>query len=248
MAYYLNHVIGMLFALPGYMASMAKWPKRDRPRERLRELGRASLSDSEILALVLGTGSSTENVMDVARRVLAEVGGFEGLARHGFGTLGRLAGVGEAKASRIIAAVEMGVRIVEQTGRKASSSRFVCSADIFESYRARFCLLKHEVFMVAGLNSRNEPIHELTVAMGSVSECHVDPPQVFRPMIAEAATRAILLHNHPSGDPTPSPHDVALTRRLAEVGELIGIPVLDHVVIGGSSYSSLRDLGLLCDL
>jgi len=106
-------------------------------------------------------------------------------------------------------------------------------------------VLREEVFIVVGLNSRNESIHELAVAQGSVNECRVAPATVFRPMIVESAARAVLLHNHPSGDPTPSPHDVALTRRLVSVGKMVGIPILDHIIIGRNAYSSLRDLGLL---
>ncbi|MCP4198309.1 MAG: DNA repair protein RadC [Proteobacteria bacterium] len=224
---------------------MSKWPKRDRPRERLRELGPSSLSDSEVLALLLSTGSGKENAVEVARRILVQGGGVEAIARQGMGELGRIAGVGEVKASRIVAAVEFGFRIVEQTEQRKASSRFESSADIFESYKTRLAVLREEVFVVVGLNSRNEPIHELAVAQGSVNECRVAPATVFRPMIVEAAARAVLLHNHPSGDPTPSPHDVALTKRLVSVGEMVGIPILDHVIIGRNSYSSLRDLGLL---
>ncbi len=227
---------------------MSTWPKRDRPRERLRELGPGALSDSEVLALLLGTGSRKENAVEVARRILVQGGGVEAIARLGMGELGRIGGVGEAKASRIVAAVEFGFRIVEQTERQKSSCRFESSADIFESYKARLGVLREEIVIVVGLNSRNEPIHELVVAQGTVNECHVAPATVFRPMIAESAARAVLLHNHPSGDPTPSPHDVALTRRLVSVGKLVGIPILDHVIIGRSSHSSLRDLGLLADI
>jgi DNA repair protein RadC len=224
---------------------MSKWPKRDRPRERLRELGPGALSDSEVLALLLSTGSGKENAVEVARRILVQGDGVEAIARQGIGELGRIAGVGEVKASRIVAAVELGFRIVEQTEQRKASARFESSADIFESYKTRLAVLREEVFIVVGLNSRNESIHELAVAQGSVNECRVAPATVFRPMIVEAAARAVLLHNHPSGDPTPSPHDVALTRRLVSVGKMVGIPILDHIIIGRNAYSSLRDLGLL---
>ncbi|MCP4674693.1 MAG: DNA repair protein RadC [Deltaproteobacteria bacterium] len=211
----------------------------------MKEHGPSALSDAELLALVLGTGSNGVNAVDTSRQFLAEVGGLEGVNGQGFGAISRRSGVGEAKASRVMAALELGVRVVEQAGRKGLNGRFECSSDIFEVYRARLGLLRQEIFIVVGLNSRNETVRELTVAKGSVSECRVEPSAVFRPLIAEAATRAILLHNHPSGDPTPSPYDVALTKRLAKIGELIGIPILDHVVIGGNTYSSLRDLGLI---
>lgn len=230
------------------MVSMRNWPRRDRPRERLREKGPAALSDSEILALVVGNGCADENAVETARRILSLVGGVDGLPGHGLGSLARIRGIGEAKASRIVAALELGTRVVERRATWSSHNRFECSADIFESYRARLGLLGHEVFVVIGLNSRNELIKEMVVGTGSVNECRIEPPEVFRPLIAEAAARTLLLHNHPSGDPTPSPHDIAVTRRLVQVGKVVGIPVLDHVVIGRGSYTSLRDLGILGDV
>lgn len=226
---------------------MTKWPKRDRPRERLRKHGPAALSDSEVLALLLGTGSGQENALEVARGILVQGGGLEVLARLGLAELMRIAGVGEAKASRIMAGVELGFRIVEQAEKMQISCCFESSADIYELYKTRLALLREERFMVVGLNSRNQPVHEVVVAQGSVNECRVAPASVFRPMIVEAAARAVLLHNHPSGDPTPSPHDVALTRRLVTVGRAVGIPILDHIVIGRNAYSSMRDLGLLAE-
>jgi DNA repair protein RadC len=229
------------------MTLIKKLPARERPRERLREFGASSLSDSEILGLVLGTGSGRENAVEVARAIIEESGGLRGVAKRGLGELRRVNGIGEAKAARIVASVELGIRIVENSGCGGGLRRFECSVDIFESYRARLGLLRQEVFVAVGLNSKNEPIEEKVVARGSVNECRVEPSDVFRPMIAEAAVRTVLLHNHPSGDSTPSPHDVALTRRLVKVGQLVGIPVLDHLVLGSNSYSSLRDLGLLCD-
>lgn len=212
----------------------------------MRELGPSALSDSELLAVVLGTGSQKENAVEVGRRILAALGGVEHIGRHGLGSIAAIDGVGEAKAARIIAAVELGVRAFEQVGRKAAwKSRFGCSADIYVAYKARLSVLQHEVFLVVGLNNKNEVTRELIVAIGSVNECRVEPREVFRPMIAEAAARVILIHNHPSGDPEPSPDDVKLTKRLCSIGELIGIPILDHIVIGGKSYSSMRDLGIL---
>lgn len=224
---------------------MITWPLRERPRERLREQGAAALSDAELLALLLGTGHGAENAVETARRLLTAAGGVVRLSEMGQGMLGSLPGVGEAKATRIIAAVELGVRVVEQRARSRSGARFECSADIFDTYRARFGRLRQEIFAVIGLNNRNAPLCEVVVAKGSVSECRVEPREVFRPLIAEAASRVLLLHNHPSGDPTPSSSDLALTRRLVEVGQLLGIPVLDHVVIGPFSHSSFRDLGLI---
>ncbi|MDD5308835.1 MAG: DNA repair protein RadC [Deltaproteobacteria bacterium] len=228
------------------MASTLLLTEGDRPRERLRDLGARSLGDAELVALVLGTGNGGGSACDVARDLLAAAGGLARLARLGPHGLADLPGVGEAKAARIAAAFELGLRVVEKTGRDGRSrGRFGCSADIYQAYRVRLALMQQEVFFAVGLNNKNEPIREALVAKGSLTECRVEPREVFCPMIAEAAARLALVHNHPSGDPRPSSHDVALTRRLVEVGELVGIPVLDHVVIGHGSYASLRDLGLL---
>jgi DNA repair protein RadC len=237
----------MEIAFVSCMVSLSNWPRSDLPRTRLRELGARALSDSEVLALVIGTGSRSKNVIEVASQIIEEAGSLERLSEQGIGTLGGFVGVGEAKATRIVAAVELGIRVQERLSRPKNSCRFECSSDIFEAYRSRFGALKQEVFIVVGLNNRNEMIRELVVAKGSVNECRVEPREVFRPLIAEAAVRSILIHNHPSGDPTPSPNDVALTRRLAAAGRLLGIPILDHVIISRASHASLRDLGLLVD-
>ncbi len=226
---------------------MSTWPERERPRERLQELGAAALSDAELLALVLGCGSNGVNAMDAARRLLIEAGGLEGMADNELIQICQLPGVGQAKGARVLAALELGIRAVEQKKRRNLSGRFVCSADVHDVFRARLAPLRHEVFIVIGLNSRNKCVKEHVVARGSVNECRVDPAEVFRPLIVAAASQAILVHNHPSGDTTPSPHDVALTRRLVTVGELLGIRIVDHVVIGHSGYASLCDLCLLGD-
>lgn len=226
------------------MASMSTWPKRERPRERLSEVGAESLSDAELLALLIGTGTGKENAVDTARRILSEVGGVARLSECPLRALSVLKGLGDAKAARLTAAVELGIRIVELRARERRPRRYTCSLDFFETYQVRMGALRQEVFMVVALNTRNEVIREDIVAKGGLNECRVAPREVFRPLIADAAARAVLIHNHPSGDPSPSPGDIALTRRLADVGKLVGIPVLDHIIISCFAHCSLRDLGL----
>jgi DNA repair protein RadC len=211
----------------------------------LWELGPAALSDSELLALLIGAGQGNENAVETARRVLSEAGGLEALLERDVQSLSRFKGMGSAKGARLIAALELGMRVVEQRAKERLCPRLNCSLDIFEAYRARLGSLVQEVFAVVALNNRNEIIREEIVAKGSLNECRVEPREVFRPLIAASAARAVLLHNHPSGDPSPSPSDVALTRRLAKVGDTVGIPILDHVIISRFSHASLRDLGLL---
>jgi DNA repair protein RadC len=226
------------------MSSLRSWPCVDLPRERLKGKGAAALGDAELIALLLGTGGAGENALESSQRILRDVGGLDRLAAAGIGALTSVPGLGEAKASRILAAVELGLRVVERRS-EAPKRAFCRSEEIWEAYRARLGALQQEVFLVVGLNNRNEPLREEVVAKGTINECVVSPREVFRPMIAEAAARIVAIHNHPSGDPAPSPQDVALTRRLAEAGALIGIPLLDHVVIGRRGYASLRDMGLI---
>ncbi len=226
------------------MESLRTWPAEDLPRERLRGKGAAALGDVELVALLLGTGVAGEGVLESARRILGSVGGLDRLAGAGLGALTAVPGLGDAKAARILAAIELGMRVVERR-RGAPGRAFRSSADIWEAYRVRLGALPQEVFLVVGLNNRNEALREEVVAMGALNACLVSPREVFRPMIAEAAARVVAVHNHPSGDPQPSPDDVALTRRIAEAGALLGIALLDHVVIGRSGYASLRDMGLL---
>lgn len=224
---------------------MKCWPEKERPRERLLAHGAQALSDAELLGLLIGSGCGKENAVETARRILSEVGGLDALSQKGLGGLKNTKGIGEAKASRLTAAFELGVRAVEERAKAKSRICFSCSQDIFNAYRARFGVLRQEVFLAVGLNNRNEVIREITVAMGTLSECRVEPREVFRPLIAEAAARAVLLHNHPSGDPSPSAADIAMTGRLSAVGELVGIPILDHIVISRFGYASLADLNLL---
>ena len=225
------------------MSAISQWPAGDRPRERLREKGARALGDAELVALLLGTGGASVDALELARRVLLASGGLERMGSGGVGALRAMPGVGEAKAARLIAAIEIGARIEERRRGVPGRPRFTCSADIYETYRCRMAPLVQETILVVGLNNKNEPLREEVVAIGSLDECAAGPREIFRPMVAEAAARVLLLHNHPSGDPTPSPEDVAFTRRLEEAGDLLGIPLLDHVVVGHGTYSSLRDLG-----
>lgn len=220
-------------------------PNDERPRERLLRLGPNALSDSELLALVLGTGSAQQDALTLAAQLIAEIGGVDRLIGLEPAQLSRLRGLGLAKACRLSGALSLALRAIERRSRLVREGRFQCSRDIFEHFASRLGLLKHEVFYALGLSSRNEVLRELLVAQGTVNECRVEPQEVFRPLISEGAPRAVLVHNHPSGDPTPSPSDVSLTRRLVQGGQVLGIAILDHVIVGRSDFASLRDLGMM---
>ncbi|MCA9604445.1 MAG: DNA repair protein RadC [Myxococcales bacterium] len=213
------------------------------PRERLRALGPSRLSTAELVALLLGTGTTREPVTVLASRILHDAGGLEGLTRLGPGGLEQLGGLGPTKAARLVAAVELGRRVVERPLTRRT--RIGSSRDVDAAYRPRLADLDQELFCAVALDAKSRPVREIEIARGGLSACAVAPADVFRALIREAAASVIVVHNHPSGEPTPSAEDVALTERLARAGELLGIRLLDHVVIGREGYFSFLDAGLI---
>jgi DNA repair protein RadC len=198
------------------------------------------MSSEELLALILGTGTRREPAIALAHRVVAHCGGLLALSRASPGELVRVAGVGQARSARIVAAFELGRRAVEMAA--APERRVLGAEDVYARLRARLSGLAQEVFIVLALDSRNAIVDEIEVARGCLTAVEVHPREVFRPLIRQSAAAAVVAHNHPSGNPAPSDDDIALTRRLRQVGELVGIPILDHVVIGRSDYCSIAEL------
>ena len=179
----------------------------------------------------------------LASRILHELGGIAGLRRIGAGALEQLAGVGPTKASRIVAAIELGRRVATRPlprGERIGSSR-----DVDAALRPRLADADAERFVAIALDAKNRPVAEVEVARGGLSACPVSPSDVFRSLIKEAAAGVVFVHNHPSGEPSPSAEDVELTERLRAAGELLGVRVLDHVIIGREGYFSFLDAGLL---
>jgi DNA repair protein RadC len=221
--------------------SIKKWPKQERPRERLRELGADVLSDAELLAILLVSGSSSAGLtaLDCSRMLLQEYSSLRNLTRATNDELCRTPGVGPVKACRIQAALEIGQRVACQ--KREMGRVFQISQDVFDTYSVRLRDVKQETFSVILLDSKNRYIREETVALGSLNQSIVHPREVFRPAIQGAAASVILLHNHPSGDPAPSDEDVRVTERLVEAGKLLGIRVLDHVIVGEGRYYSFFD-------
>lgn len=212
----------------------------EQPRERLLCLGSDRVSDEELVAVVLGTGSPGRAAILLARDLLSHVGGITALARAAPGELVALPGIGPAKASRLVAAFRLGRRALEVDVPPVAAIR--SAADVSARLRARMAGLAQEIFVVLALDVRNVVIDEIEVARGCLTGVDVHPREVFRPLIRQSAAACVVAHNHPSGDSSPSEDDLALTIRLREVGEVVGIPVLDHVVIGGSGYTSITDL------
>lgn len=223
---------------------MKDLPEDERPREKLRVRGAEALSNAELLAILLRTGLPDESVMRVAERLLIEVGegGLTGLAHASVTTLMKHKGVGEAKAITVIAALELGKRIASGVGAKRIL--ISSSSDVADYMMPRLRYLDKEYFYAILLNRKNHVIATPTISVGTLSESLVHPRELFKEAVSHSASAIILVHNHPSGDPSPSPQDVVVTRRIAEAGKLLDITILDHVIIGNDTYISLKEQGL----
>ena len=211
----------------------------DLPRERLGRLGARSLSDTELLVLVLGVGTRRRSVADIASAVLRDVGGVHGLARVTASRMAMVPGVGEAQASRVIAAVELGRRTltVSPAARQPLHTPDAIARFLLPRYGAHAV----ERFGVLLLNSRHRFIRAHIVSEGAMDAAVAVPRDVFREATIAGAAAVVLFHNHPSGDPTPSSSDVLLTRRLITAGEIVGIDVLDHLILADTAYCSMRE-------
>jgi DNA repair protein RadC len=208
-----------------------------RPRERLLAYGPQQLSDAELLAVVLGTGITGANVVDLAQALLLASGGLGGLARASLDELRGQSGIGAARAAAVLAALELGRRSVGE--RPARGRRIASAPEVWTHLRARLGSAPVEEFWALALDVRHRVLWETCLARGSLTGVEVHPRDVFRPLIRGGAAAVIFCHNHPSGDPSPSRQDLDLTLRLRDVGELCGISVLDHVVVGTDGFTSL---------
>ena len=201
--------------------------------------GGEPLSTEELIALVLGTGRRGHSAVEVARALLGHAGGLNNLSRASPRELEAVPGVGLARASRLVAAFHLGRRALAKPGE---APVMLQAADVFRYLRPRLGGMVQEVFCVLALDARNNLIAEIEVARGTLTAVEVHPREVFRPLVRQAAAAAVVAHNHPSGDPRPSEEDLELTARLRRAGDLLGIPILDHVVIGAEGYVSLAEM------
>ncbi|HLF72099.1 MAG TPA: DNA repair protein RadC [Dehalococcoidia bacterium] len=229
-------------ASEAYNTRIREIPSSERPRERLRDLGADSLSTAELLAIVLRTGSAQQSVLNMAASLLARHGGIGGLAKLSYSDLVREKGVGAAKAAELLATFQLGFRLKAlETGEKPSVKS---PQDAFNLLGGEMALLGQEHLRVILLSTRNQVIAVDEVYKGNVSTALVRTAEVFREAVRQNAPSVIVVHNHPSGDPAPSPDDVALTKTLIEAGKLLNIDVLDHIVFGDHRFVSLKQLGL----
>ncbi|HLG10908.1 MAG TPA: DNA repair protein RadC [Dehalococcoidia bacterium] len=227
---------------PEYNTRIREIPASERPRERLRDLGAGALSNAELLAIVLRSGSARQSVLNLATSLLARHGGLGGLARLSFADLVREKGLGEAKAAEVLATFQLAVRL---NALQPEERPYVRSpADVNNLLGAEMALLDQEHLRVLLINTRNQVMALTEVYKGNVSSSLVRTAEVFREAIRQNAPSIIVVHNHPSGDPSPSPDDVALTKTLVQAGQLLQIDLLDHIVIGDRRFASLKQLGM----
>lgn len=214
----------------------------DRPRERLASLGAQALSNAELIAILLRVGVQGENAVQVGQRLLQNLGGLRGLHRAPFSELLKQHGLGEAKAAQIKAAIELGRRLtLELPEEKACISS---PADAAALVQYEMSALEQEHLRVILLNRRNQVLEIVDLYRGSVNSSQVRVGEIFREAVRKNASGVIVVHNHPSGDPTPSPDDVAVTRAILQAGKLLDVEVLDHLVIGAGRWVSLKERGL----
>lgn len=225
-----------------YSVMIREMQEEDRPRERLQRLGPASLSSSELVAIILNTGIKGESVTSIAQRMLSSHGGLAGLLRMEFVELAGIRGVGAAKAAKVKAALELGRRIsmlAEEDRPRVGSPE-----DIALLLGVEMMALEQEELRVVILDTKHHIVTTSNVYRGSVNAVSVRMADIFKPAVRHSASAIALVHNHPSGDPSPSAADVQMTREAVAAGKMLDMPVIDHVIIGRGTHVSLKRLGL----
>lgn len=223
---------------------ITSWAVEDRPREKLVSHGRRSLTDSELIAILIGSGNPQETAVELSRRILKQVDHqLSELSRLSIDHLKNFKGIGEAKAIGIVAALELGNRMKSRAGM--SRTEITSSRSAFEAMDDLMCGLVHEEFWVLLLNRSNRIIERINISKGGVSGTVVDVKIIFKVALEKLASALILFHNHPSGSLKPSEADVRLTKRMKDAGKIMDIPILDHLIVSDSKYFSFADEGLL---
>ncbi len=223
------------------MSHLRKWPETERPRERLIKHGAQSLSDAQLLAIVLRTGSNRKNVIDTAMELIQRFGGLRGLEEAPLSEIKKFKGLGVAKIAQIKASFELGKRLLSE---KAQEQIFNSAETVYNYFFPKLNGLKKEVFITALLDTKLKLIREVKVSEGTLNQSLIHPREVFKEAVQESAYAVILIHNHPSGDPTPSEQDIEITKKLKKASEYLEIPILDHVIIGSGKYFSMKENGM----
>lgn len=225
-------------------SSLKTWAEDERPREKLLKHGRHILSDSELLAILIRTGTKNKTAIDVAREILSKHNNdLTEVARLSVKELAKFTGMGEVKAITIIAALELGRR--KRESESPQKKVLTTSSDAYEAVLPLLGDLPHEEFVILMLNRANHIINKYKLSKGGVAGTVVDQKIVFKEALDNLASGIILCHNHPSGNLKPSPEDLALTKKLKQAGDLLDIKVMDHIIVAGNSYFSFADEGLI---
>ncbi|MEN7550904.1 DNA repair protein RadC [Rapidithrix thailandica] len=223
--------------------SIKSWAEEDRPREKLMLKGKSTLSEAELIGILLGSGTQRLSAVDVAKLLLNQAdNSLNRLARFGIKDYKKIKGIGEAKAITIISALELGNR--RKSEAKEDLQQITCSEDVYELMKPHLLDLPHEEFWVILLNRANYVIKKESVSKGGVSGTVADPKVIFKKAVDEMSSNIILVHNHPSGRLKPSQADIQLTHKMREGGKILDIPVLDHLIFSNHGYFSFADEGL----
>ncbi len=214
-------------------------PEQNRPRERFLKHGAQALSDAELFAIILRTGSPQENVIDMSNRLIKEYG-LDKLFDCSVKELQKIKGIGPGKAMQVLAMAELGKRYSQA---KRPVEKIKQAKDVFDLFHDRLKEEKQENFIIVMLNNHNNIIGEQLISKGTLDAAIIEPREVFRSAIKNAAARIILIHNHPSGNPSPSNEDIEVTKKLIDAGKLLNIQVLDHIIIGNGSWWSWQESG-----
>ncbi|MDH5763148.1 MAG: DNA repair protein RadC [Nitrospinota bacterium] len=226
-------------------SSIKHWPEDERPRERLVKYGGEALSEAQLLAILIGSGdrSAKKSAVDICRDLLKSFDNLSNLDRASVHELCQVKGIGLAKAAQIKAALEVGKRMAST--RSSNHKKMNTSRALVDYFAPFMNNLRKEVVKIALLDNKLHIINDFVISEGSVDSSIVHPREVMIPAIRESATKIVLLHNHPSGDPTPSRADIEITHRVSKAGNIIGIQLLDHIIIGGTEYYSFADEGMI---
>jgi DNA repair protein RadC len=234
----------MKFDLSKDHLQIPQWAEDDRPREKLLMKGRSSLSDAELLAILLGTGTKSLSAVDLAKQLLQKAEqNLNNLARLSVNDLTKVKGIGNAKAISIISALELGRRRKET--QQTNKPRITSSTDVLEIIKPNLLDLNHEEFWIIILNRANYVLKKTQISRGGISGTVADPKLIFKSALEQGGSSIILVHNHPSGNLQPSQADITLTKNLKEAGKFMEIPVLDHIIVSDNHYFSFADEGLI---
>jgi DNA repair protein RadC len=223
--------------------SIKDWPESERPRERLLRDGARSLSAAQLLAIMLRTGGEGRSALDLAMEILGTFGDLMKIETASLREFTNIKGMGKAKVAQLKAAFELGRRLMEEPFMRGPA--FSSGHEVYSYYHSRFKNLKKEVFCCMLLDAKNRILKDCKVSEGTLTNSLIHPREAFKDAIKESAASVIFVHNHPSGDPSPSREDIQVTERLVNAGEVIGINVLDHIIMGDGKYTSMKEKGYI---